>query len=850
MFHYLKATLRERWPLFLVVILILSSLGLGYIGTQSVTDRIVIQAKGDLEENWRYQYDILVLPEMDEETKGLEGGWVAPQSTIANYGGISLDELKKIQEIPGVRTAAPLSLIGYITLDGISGYYNDAKFGSFHVIHTESTVFDGLSNHKIEDRSYISAYHEPDIEDSPLMEMFSEEEGMFKNYMPPGGTFRNPNELMLVAIDPEEEEKLYTLADSLVIGNSLNDVNALDVAGIPGIPIIVLANQRTDMEETLTISKINIPNNVKDEDFEQGARSYLSTLPVEEVVKVTIPSFSEEWRYKNVSLSLLGKEAYSEEPSGLTTTDQNDLFRYSPIHYRNLGSETKDIPTLEAQSFFKANELHSGLSGSIPRYREEIEKRGSVAFGLNIIDMYDMEKIEPVLKGAWKKGDPLDVYTAHHSVIIEDGAGNSIDRKPLLPLPYKDTYYTGSPDAIMSLDNARPFYKDKPPISSIRIIVEGVEERSDISQRKIEDVAKQIMDETGHRVEIMLGSASGKVHVNLGTDKEGTPGVVEEGWQKSGVSWSIEEQIEKTNVLLFIYLLLISFIFCYTVITHSLLRRSTEFAMLRAIGWSRRKIIAILTFEIITLSTLALIPIAIANIWLKVLAWHELFIIFGIIFPIISIGYLTGSQKALKISPRAGLEGEGTQWKFMRLFSINGLFSYVVHQLIRRPLRFGLLAIVLALTSLMSILFMATQQSLSDFLLLSFLGETIDLNLKGFQTVFLIVGLVLTIAIVFLLLYLNITERSKEFFILRSIGWSLQRIQLYLSVEVILIAVTGTVLGTTGAYALLTFFSTLWIPVWMLALIMIAPVVLLVVFSWAIVQSMKVGGVVKDQHAA
>ena len=71
MLHYLKATLRERWSLFLVVILILSSLGLGYIATQSVTDRIVIQAKGDLEENWRYQYDILVLPEMDEETKGL-----------------------------------------------------------------------------------------------------------------------------------------------------------------------------------------------------------------------------------------------------------------------------------------------------------------------------------------------------------------------------------------------------------------------------------------------------------------------------------------------------------------------------------------------------------------------------------------------------------------------------------------------------------------------------------------------------------------------------------------------------------------------------------------------------------
>ena len=48
MFYYLKTTLRERWPLFLVVMIILSTIGLGYMGALSVSERMVIQAKDDL----------------------------------------------------------------------------------------------------------------------------------------------------------------------------------------------------------------------------------------------------------------------------------------------------------------------------------------------------------------------------------------------------------------------------------------------------------------------------------------------------------------------------------------------------------------------------------------------------------------------------------------------------------------------------------------------------------------------------------------------------------------------------------------------------------------------------------
>ena len=118
----------------------------------------------------------------------------------------------------------------------------------------------------------------------------------------------------------------------------------------------------------------------------------------------------------------------------------------------------------------------------------------------------DSTKVIPKFKGSWIDGDPADIYkTPHHSMIIEDGAGNKINPTPLVPLPYKDTYYTGSPDAITTLDAAKRFFKSDDMLSSIRVVVEGVEERTDASQHKVEAVAKEIMDKTGHHVEIMLG---------------------------------------------------------------------------------------------------------------------------------------------------------------------------------------------------------------------------------------------------------------------------------------------------------------------------------------------------------
>ncbi|MBB4826291.1 ABC-type antimicrobial peptide transport system permease subunit [Sporosarcina luteola] len=834
MFQYIKSSIRERWILFLILIVILCTICFGYMGALSFSNQIVIQAKEDLDKNWRYQYDLLVTPASVDISEGLEEGWLAPQSSIASYGGISFADLQEIRDIPGIKVAAPLSLLGYVEVQGLGAYYTADEKGAYSRSRLLTTTFDGLSDITIYDfvdvREYSEIFGSNPYEWDPsnytdLSNQLAEENDGWRTYMPAGFPLRQPNSLMVIAVDPVSENQLYTLDDSLTIGNTLAHAEIMKDNGVPTLPFIVLGNSQSTLQEQVTIERIHVPEHVSQQEFEGNATEYLLNQPRTLLVDISENMYSEEWRYATGELILTGGNTY-EFRDKLGLSSETWVSRLTPISFTFLGDQS-GIPNMKAKTVEKSE----WDERQIPIYKTPSENDGSLPFNYTIIDYYDPEKITPLFKGSWKPGDPTDVYTPHHSMIIKNGAGDEIEPTPLFPLPFNDTYYTGSPDAITTLKAAEIFYNDQDYISSIRVVVDGVEERTDESQLKVEKVAREIMDRTGHQVHILLGSSASKVHIDLGNENPVSAGTVEEGWQQSGVSWSIQEQIEQSNVVLFIYLSLVGFIFCYTVITHSLLSRSIDFAMLRAIGWSRRKIFGCLAVEVFGLSVLSTLPVIILNQFFPILKWHNILFIMCVILFIIAIGYATGSRKALQLSPRAGLQGEGREWKFTRLYAIKGLWSYMIHQLIRRPLRFGLLAIVLSMTSFMVVLFLATQQSLSDFLILSFLGETIDLHLQGIQTLFLIAGILLTTSIVLLLLYLNISERKREFFVLRSIGWSLGRIRFFIGCEVLLVAAAGSAIGGSGAYLLLTFYSTIWLPFWLMGLIILSPPLLMILFS-------------------
>ena len=67
-----------------------------------------------------------------------------------------------------------------------------------------------------------------------------------------------------------------------------------------------------------------------------------------------------------------------------------------------------------------------------------------------------LRKLFRNLKAPGKTGDPADIYTPHHRD-HRRWCGKWNNPTPLFPLPYKDTYYTGSPDAITTLEAAKKF---------------------------------------------------------------------------------------------------------------------------------------------------------------------------------------------------------------------------------------------------------------------------------------------------------------------------------------------------------------------------------------------------------
>lgn len=847
-FNYLKSSFKQRWAIFLIILVTLNIIGFGYIGSLAVSDRITIEARNNLEEKWRYQYDILVLPEAVKEKRVLDEGWVPPQSNLASYGGITLEDVSAIRDIPGVNVAAPLSMIGFYQGDSLNVQAKNAQPGEFYEVHELKKAFDGLNEYILIEDSYVTSYYSPELEESLVYNRYNEEKRVpegFKVQVPPGTMLRYPNELMVVAVDPDAEEKLFSFSESVEGGLSGLHTPIENLSFMPHIPFIALKDQEYEVTESITVNKIQVPELVSEEELADGAENYLKSLPKQQLGSLTLPTFSPEWKNKKAELFLDGN-SYEEQLMQYST--YSTLYKYSPLLYEEISFEENSIPFVRAKRFDAPEFAEFPIE--FPSYRHRYEAEEDKQITPKIVGYYDANKIRPVFESAWKQGDPVDIYTPHHSIVIIDGAGIEIEPTALIPIPLKSAYYPGAPDLLTSLDAAKWFYKGNPPVSSIRVMVDGVAERSGESQRKIEQVAAAIMEKTGHHVEIMLGSAGGKVHVQLEGTAQGEVGVVEEAWQQQGVSWSIEKQMDETNKWLFFYLLIISFVFSYTVITHSLLKRAVEFATLRAIGWSRGKIVLGLCAEVLTISSLAIFTIIIVNGLIGILEAFHLFIIWIIFNAVIGIGYISGAGKSLGKSPRAGLSGETNQWGSSRLIPIQGLGTYVLHQVVRRPLRFGLLVGTLAMTLFIGLIFVATQQSMSDFLFLSVLGETIDLNIKSYQRIFLIGGMTLTIMSIFFLLFLNIVERKKEFLIMRSIGWSLRQIQWFLSLEVIVIAFTGSLVGVLGASLVLKLFTSITLPLWTYMLAFGVSICLLLAFTIIISHLIKMKSTVRDQHAA
>src|SRR5699024_254204 len=107
---------------------------------------------------------------------------------------------------------------------------------------------------------------------------------------------------------------------------------------------------------------------------------------------------------------------------------------------------------------------------------------------------------------------PMETYRPAQAELVLDGSEQPVNPpRPLTPpnntVTANENFLEHPPMMLTTLDAAVDLALDDRPISAIRMKVDGVEDLSEESQAKVEQVAEEIERETGLITDIILGSS-------------------------------------------------------------------------------------------------------------------------------------------------------------------------------------------------------------------------------------------------------------------------------------------------------------------------------------------------------
>ena len=178
----------------------------------------VLTANADLSHYWRTTYDILVRPAGSRSPIEDKYGLVAANSLSGIRGGISFDQYQLIKSLPGVDTAAPIAMVGYINWMGATKGFPLPQTGAY-LLETTFSANDGVTPVRQEERAYYF------ISPSDGFSVITKD-GYPSIYINP------PNEMMatlfqtgllLAGIEPSQEAKLVGLDKAVINGEYLTD---------------------------------------------------------------------------------------------------------------------------------------------------------------------------------------------------------------------------------------------------------------------------------------------------------------------------------------------------------------------------------------------------------------------------------------------------------------------------------------------------------------------------------------------------------------------------------------------------------------------------------------------------
>ena len=391
-----------------------------------------LKVRGTLKSSFRPAYDILVRPPGAETALERRENLVRPNFLSGVYGGITLKQWHRIEQIPGVAVAAPSANVGYALFTeelpfSIKRYVNDSPRQLYR--ETLSYVTSDGGSHYPSVVAIYFYYHPGPLSRAALKLTRPSVQGEvepplaclgFNNSLPqrtspfavaaglncsaqPGQATNGVAEVTfpvkLAAIDPAQEARLLSLDHTLVSGRYLSERESVRVvrdtqtgARFRALPVIASSRAFLGERATVTVSRLAIPPGV-DPDRMLASGGCLSTfVPCPAGHTEPAPKGSK-WKNAYQFVTSLPAQTIAHESFPIqsayskllsTTSGELGLGSYwldSPIRYRTLGpDQLEPLPVHNPLSIWTYNGGAASSAGVAPSYLRAPSENEDVQF--------------------------------------------------------------------------------------------------------------------------------------------------------------------------------------------------------------------------------------------------------------------------------------------------------------------------------------------------------------------------------------------------------------------------------------------------------------------------------------
>jgi len=811
-----------------------------------------VRTLGTVSANFKAAYDILVRPKGARTAVENESGTVQPDFLSGIYGGITMAQYRKIQQVPGVQVAAPIAMVGYAQLNA-SMYVPvpaAALAGSGRELYRISTTYvnDNGASRIAQPSSYL--YVTPlrlrgsaNVGDRPATDgtgpgctqtanttlppgtnpfgtaaqSYTSCWSRVNQYDQPPGPGAGGTEagywvdwslpVLIAAIDPDAEAELDGLNKAVVSGGYLKENE-----GDSGPTFPVLASSDSGMNEyaQTTLQQLAAPSAMPD--MNAAWASAQASAPGR---TVATERTTAQQAYDLVIKGLGPAISVSNRLGSYTGIPFTGYWSVGPVDYQR----TRAGALVARQVVNPPSVWYTGGTVASVAMDDEDTQYRTVTSHMNVsgqnsatTQIFPFIKVAGVFNPARMRSSgplnqvPLGDYQPMTAAPASAASSRALRGGDVLPsqnlggLVSQPVNLVTTLAALPALQNSLFFtgVSAADPISVIRVRVAGVTGPDELSRERINAAAQQIEQRTGLDVDIVAGSSPSSVTVNLPAGRFGQPPLtLSENWVKEGVAVAILREVDKTSVALFTLILVVCVLFVGNAATAAVRGRRRELGVLAAVGWRRSRLFAAILGELAGLGLAAgllaaaiAVPIS-AGLGLDASPGRALLAV-PVAIAVAIVAGLAPAWLAARADPVSSVRPPVLAAGRAR--QPRGITTLAALNVIRTPGRtligVASLAIGIAALTMLTAVTIAFRGQITG----SLLGNAIAVQVRGVDYVAAGATVALGVLAVADVVFLNITERAAELATIRSFGWREAALARLVITE-------GTIIGVIGSLA-------------------------------------------------